>query len=229
MKVLSRVYRFLLLGLPVALYFSYHPVISLGKSETMNLELSVALIWLALFDICGVVLLLCRHLISGIIKSKTWRIILLLGFPIFVTLSVLWSGNILRGVLTAGVMWLIIMAGVIALTLAPVETDAKFRKKWTKVFLVGTLLVCAWCMLQCVMDLLNVPREQTLFCAGCTYRMFGFPHPNGFAIEPQFMGNLLLAPAIVTGWMLLKKQNILSRRFLIICFVVVVATLFLTF
>ena len=37
--------------------------------------------------------------------------------------------------------------------------------------------------------------------------MFGFPHPNGFAIEPQFMGNLLLAPAIIAAWLYLKRYN----------------------
>jgi O-antigen ligase len=36
--------------------------------------------------------------------------------------------------------------------------------------------------------------------------MFGFPHPNGFAIEPQFMGNLLLAPGLFSAWLLIKKQ-----------------------
>ena len=39
MKKLCRV---LFAGLPVALYFSYFPVISLGGDATMNFELSVA-------------------------------------------------------------------------------------------------------------------------------------------------------------------------------------------
>lgn len=77
-------------------------------------------------------------------------------------------------------------------------------------------------------------------CAGCTYRMFGFPHPNGFAIEPQFMGNLLLAPAIMAGYMLetkailtkdtLKGVRSSLRHLVSIALVFVLsATLFLTF
>lgn len=60
-------------------------------------------------------------------------------------------------------------------------------------------------------------------CAGCTYQMFGFPHPNGFAIEPQFMGNLLIAPLIISGYFVLK-----NKKYLIIFFVFAM-TLFLTF
>lgn len=65
--------------------------------------------------------------------------------------------------------------------------------------------------------------------------MFGFPHPNGFAIEPQFMGNLLLAPAIVSGVLiindkLVRGDKILERRWVrILLFFVFVASLFLTF
>jgi O-antigen ligase len=54
--------------------------------------------------------------------------------------------------------------------------------------------------------------------------MFGFPHPNGFAIEPQFMGNLLLAPAIVSAWFGLKK----NKQYFWLFFIFAV-TIFLTF
>jgi len=50
-----------------------------------------------------------------------------------------------------------------------------------------------------------------LICAGCTYTMFGFPRVNGFAAEPQFMGNLLLAPAIVAGWRMIRSWPRRSR------------------
>ena len=69
-------------------------------------------------------------------------------------------------------------------------------------------------------------------CLGCTYRSFGFPHPNGFAIEPQFMGNLLLAPAIVSAYFVVvgpfDPRHPLQRRMLFY-FLVITATLFLTF
>ena len=37
--------------------------------------------------------------------------------------------------------------------------------------------------------------------------MFGFPHPNGLAIEPQFMGNLLIAPIVVTAWKMNEEKR----------------------
>ena len=82
-------------------------------------------------------------------------------------------------------------------------------------------------------------------CAGCVSGMFGFPHPNGFAIEPQFMGNLLLAPAIILGAVLitacpsdtlraaLAKSSCSLGHIVIkttpVFFAIVVSAIFLTF
>ena len=41
----------MILALPVVMYFSYHPVITLGTSDKLNLEISLVLIWLVIFDI----------------------------------------------------------------------------------------------------------------------------------------------------------------------------------
>ena len=64
-------------------------------------------------------------------------------------------------------------------------------------------------------------------CLGCTSYSFGFPHPNGFAIEPQFMGNLLLAPAITSGWLILRSRP--QVKYYAVLFFIFSATLFLTF
>ncbi|MBO4276557.1 O-antigen ligase family protein [Candidatus Saccharibacteria bacterium] len=191
----------LLYLLPLVLFFSYHPVISLGGDGTMNFELSLPMIWLVVFDVFGVVMFLRKIMVRKCLKK--WRYLL---FPAFVTLSILWSANTLRGVLTCGVMWLIVFAVMIMVGLRA-ELNKDFSRKFLKWFFGSSLVICAWCLIQCILDVVGVPRENTLICLGCTYRSFGFPHPNGFAIEPQFMGNLLLAPAIVSGWLVLKKQN----------------------
>ena len=103
-------------------------------------------------------------------------------------------------------MWLVILAGYAMWGLKD-ELDARFREVWWKWFFGATLFVCGWCVVQCVLDLAGVGQEYSLMCDGCTYRMFGFPHPNGFAIEPQFMGNLLLAPLMVAAWLCISKHN----------------------
>ncbi|MBQ3452582.1 O-antigen ligase family protein [Candidatus Saccharibacteria bacterium] len=188
--------------MPVAFFFSYWPVIQLGGNETMNFELSLPLIWLVVFDVTGFVAL-CRErkLFEGLKNKWMWLL-----FPVWLTISVIWSLNATRGILTVGILWLICFA-VYAMWSFRNWFDAEFRVKWLKWFLVSALVACLWCMVQCVLDLVGIGQDVSLMCDGCTYRMFGFPHPNGFAIEPQFMGNLLLAPAIVeVGWLMLRLR-----------------------
>ncbi len=228
MQKIRKTYKFLLLLFPAVLYFSYFPVITLGHDETMNFELSMPLIWLVLFDIVALVLMgLQKKLVLFVQK---WIYLL---FPVFAGLSIIWSDNILRGVLTAGIMWALYVAVFATLALKDEILNSNFQQKMLKAFLGASLIVCAWCFVQCILDIVGVGRECSLLCRGCVSAMFGFPHPNGFAIEPQFMGNLLLAPVIVTGWMVLKHHtsNLKFERSktLILYFVIFTVTLFLTF
>ena len=218
MTKLAKVYRFLVYILPVMLFFSYWPVISFGASESMNFELSLPLIWLIVFDTVALVILARKKLLKGIFEKWAWLL-----FPIFLTLSVLWSMNFLRGILTVEILWLIYFAVYAFWNLKSLFSDFQFREKWWKVFFVTSLVACAWCFLQCILDIVGLGRDVSLMCAGCTYQMFGFPHPNGWAIEPQFMGNLLLAPVIVAAWFGLKNKKYF------VMFFVFTATLFLTF
>ena len=200
MKKLDKIYRMMVCVLPVVLFFSYYPVIRLSRGEAMDFELSLPLIFIVLFDLVGLVEMWRRKLLFGGFK-KWW---MWLTLPIYLTLTVLWSANSIRGLLTAGMMW-VIAFGIYALVRLKELWTEKPRILLEKMFWGGALVVCVWCVMQCVMDLAGVPRECSLMCAGCTYQSFGFPHPNGFAVEPQFMGNLLLAPIVVAGWLLLRS------------------------
>ncbi len=217
-KAVMGLTKILLYVMPACLYLSYWPVISLGQNETMNFELSVPLIWLVLFDGVVLVAMAKKRVLFEWLKGKRW---LWLLFPVWVTLSLIWSVNVTRGVLTVGIMWLLFFAGYGMWALRDVW-DEEFRWRWWKWFMGSTIVVCVWCFVQCILDLAGVSQDYSLMCDGCTYRMFGFPHPNGFAIEPQFMGNLLLAPAIAVIWKYIKG----GRYVLPIVFVM---TLFLTF
>lgn len=258
----------LVLIMPACLFLSYFPVISLGGNASMNYELSVALLWLVVFDVVGFVGLFWEKW-RPFDKKPLGRWAWLL-FPVWVSLTIIWSLNRTRGILTAGIMWLVIFAGLFMWNYRDLF-GGEFRRRWAKWFLGTSLVICGWCFLQCVLDLVGAPRENSLMCAGCTYQMFGFPHPNGFAIEPQFMGNLLLAPAVVAAWLYIEKQTkrkperehsrdshfrngsgglalvfqyqflargrckndngscFLCSRFLLVCFFIITATLFLTF
>lgn len=195
---LSVAFRALLYVMPLCLFFSYHPVIKLGESEAMYFELSVAEIWLVMYDVVAFVEMVRRKKLLVGLRQKWWWMWLL--FPVWLTLSVLWSLNVTRGVLTAGMMWLVVFAGY-GMWVLKDELDGGFWARWWRWFLGSSLLICGWCVVQCILDLVGVGQDYSLMCDGCTYRMFGFPHPNGFAIEPQFMGNLLLAPAIAAAWL----------------------------
>ena len=226
-------FKFFLYLLPGVLFFSYYPIISFGASESMNFELSLPLIWLLVFDVFSFGFLIKEKKLKNILKYWQWLL-----FPAFLTISVFWSPNFTRGVLTVGILWLLYFASFSVFIFRDLFKEEKFKRCFWKWFFSSAVLICVWCFVQCILDLAGVSREYSLMCAGCTYKSFGFPHPNGFAIEPQFMGNLLLAPAIMSAWFYItKKQNgkklKLERsrgdNFLPFCFFVFTATLFLTF
>ena len=220
MQKINKLYRGLIYILPAVLFFSCYPVIKLGASESMNFELSLPLIWLVVFDVVAFgIMIKKKMLFRDCRKMWVWML-----FPIFVTLSVLWSLNSLRGLLTVGILWFIYFAGYAFFSLRSILKEAGAKEVFWKMFFGSALVVCGWCFLQCILDLAGASRETSLMCAGCTYKMFGFPHPNGFVIEPQFMGNLLLAPAIVSAWFGLKK----NKQYFWLFFIFVV-TIFLTF
>lgn len=129
--------------------------------------------------------------------------LIFLLFPLYATLSVFWSANPLRTILTSGILWLLFFAIFATLRLSPLlEPPCKLKIWVIRAFFASTAVVCLFCFVQSLLDSCGLSRETTLLCAGCTYRSFGFPHPNGFAIEPQFMGNLLLAPTLLTLYLL---------------------------
>lgn len=222
MKKTTKIYRCFLYILPLVLCFSYFPLIKLGENETMYFELSLPLVWLVVFDAFSLILVLKKYrgqLFTKVFGSTLWWL-----FPFFATFSVIWSLNHLRGFLTVGVVWALFFAVLCFYELRE-NLDSKFWKVFWRWFFGAGIFACVWCFVQCFLDIFGVEQGNSLLCDGCVYRMFGFPHPNGFAIEPQFMGNLLLAPTLVSLYFYFQKRE---RKYLGLFFVFAV-TLFLTF
>ena len=189
MKKLNKFENLLLFLLPIVIFFSYYPLIKLGESDSMYFELSLPIIWLAIF---GTISLFRMPKIAkkyGLVKT-----LVACAFPTYASLAILWSENKIRGILTAGILWLIVFS---VINIVEMKLTKDFLKRFLKVYLVSAAVLCVICLLQCILDLSGVSREYTLLCEGCTYSVLGFPHPNGLAIEPQFMGNLLIAPALI--------------------------------
>lgn len=256
MKLLRKVFLILAYLMPAVLFFSYYPLISLGKNHTMNFELSLPLIWLVLFDIIAFIILIHLYLQKRSApprptsrthpqkraRRNAWgpdfkgisdkRFFLFSLFPFYATISAFWSLNPTRAILTAGVLWLTFFAVFALLFVFPLlKPSVRWRKYFLKSLFISTAVVCGFCWLQCLLDLAGLSRQATLLCAGCTFWTFGFPHPSGFAIEPQFMGNLLLAPTLLALYLLAFRRRYLSRKhlgMLILAATLFSATLFLT-
>ena len=201
---MKKLFRYLLYIMPLVLFFSYYPLIKLGENETMYFELSLPLVWLVVFDVVAFVLLFKtkrREVFHKILGGLSWWL-----FSLFVLISSFWSLNPVRGVLTSGLLWLLMLAVAEIHELREYLTP-EFWKVFLRWFFGAALFVCVWCVVQCILDINGVQQEVTLLCDGCTYKMFGFPHPNGFAIEPQFMGNLLLAPIFCAAAIFCKSSS----------------------
>lgn len=221
---ISNIFTALFLLFPLVLFFSYYPIISFGSTGSMNLELSLPLIWLVLFDLFAIILYFQNY---HHFPKLTLKFALFIAFPTYLTISIFWSPNFLRGVLTAGIVWLIFAA--IYLSYKLLHYLQPLKNKLIKSIFISTFIISAWCWLQSILDLVGLDRSQTLLCRGCVSSTFGFPHPNGFAIEPQFMGNLLLAPTLLAIFLLLNGSKDFSKKFLCISVVIFTTTLFFTF
>ncbi len=218
--------KYFIYALPVALYFSYYPLIKIGENSAMNFELSLTVIWLFLFSIISIPKVI--FFIKENYRKKRILIIISALFPLYSSITILWSSNLVRSILTAGMSWCVWLS-ILSIIIFLKENDKQLIKNnFFKSFFVSTIVVCAFCWLQSILDVLGISRENTLLCLGCTSYVFGFPHPNGFAIEPQFMGNLLLAPSFLSLYLFYKEKNTKQKRFFIISSLFVVATLFLT-
>lgn len=210
---------------PPIFFLSYFPLISLGSTDSMNLELSLPEIWLILFFLFSLPQIpdLFRFY-----KLKNLCIVALI--PTYFILSAIWSGNRLRTILTSGLAFLVIFAMLSLIYRLKNDARNRLRHHLIKSLLYASAVVSAFCWVQCIADVAGFDRHITLLCSGCTSIMFGFPHPSGFAIEPQFMGNLLIAPTLLCFYLISTSVfTSRKRKLLLFLFTLFLATtLFLT-
>ena len=192
-----------LLRSPLLLWLSYRPIIRLGHNASMNLELSLALIYVAVLGVIslGVIWRERRHL------KGDWLVYLVTAFTLYSAVSVIWSSNRLRGVLVAGVTALLAVA-VIALKLRQAEVKC-LLPSLRRLLMVGATVVAILAIGQLVGGIWwsTCHGQPNLWlCLGCTAAQFGFVRPNGLAIEPQFLGNLMLLPSLLILWRYLNQR-----------------------
>ena len=230
---LSKIQQIMLLCLPFCLFFSYHPIISIFSTSTTNFELSIPLLWLLVFAILSLPknFRLYINSLRVVIKAKShtnraprpsshhktdklyphFLRLFTLIYPFFVTINSIGSPNFLRAILISGVIWCICLS-LLTILQNISQYKNQIGKSFNKNLLIASTLASAFCWLQSILDIAGVPRETTFLCKGCTSTVFGFPHPNGFAIEPQFMANLLLAPIFLSLFYLLERPKKHSNK-----------------
>lgn len=230
---LSKIQQIMLLCLPFCLFFSYHPVIPIFSTSTTNFELSIPLLWLLIFAILSLPENFHLYIYSLKIVIKTKSLVnkaprppsrhqtdklyphflrlFSLIYPFFVTVNSIGSPNFLRAILTSGVIWCICLS-LLTILQNISQYKTQIGKSFNKNLLIASTLASAFCWLQSILDIAGAPREATFLCKGCTSTVFGFPHPNGFAIESQFMANLLLAPIFLSLFYLLERPKNHSNK-----------------
>lgn len=230
---LSKIQKVMLLCLPFCLFFSYHPVIPIFSTSTTNFELSIPLLWLLIFAILSLPENFRLYIYSLRIVIKTKSLVnktsrpssrhktdklyphflrlFTLIYPFFVTVNSIGSPNFLRAILTSGVIWCICLS-LLTILQNISQYKTQIGKSFNKNLLIAGILASVFCWLQSILDIAGIPREATLLCKGCISTVFGFPHPNGFAIESQFMANLLLAPIFLSLFYLLERPKNHSNK-----------------
>ena len=230
---LSKIQKVMLLCLPFCLFFSYHPVIPIFSTSTTNFELSIPLLWLLIFAILSLPENFRLYIYSLRIVIKTKSLVnktsrpssrhktdklyphflrlFSLAYPFFVTVNSIGSPNFLRAILTSGVIWCICLS-LLTILQNISQYKTQIGKSVNKNLLIAGTLASAFCWFQSILDIAGAPREFTFLCKGCISTVFGFPHPNGFAIESQFMANLLLAPIFLSLFYLLEGPKNHSNK-----------------
>ncbi len=200
LKKLTWFERLLLLA-PVMLWFSWQPRIQFGSDGTMYYRLSLALIYVVILAVVA---------LSAVWRSwrdlaKSRYVWLITAFVVWSGLTVIWSANRRRGTLTFGVMgalYLIFLA-----IWAQRERIKRLLPILIKVLLCTTTFMCVLALAQVIIGALIPGGQQVGLCLGCVAGQFGFVRPNDFAIEPQFLGSLLLAPLLIVLYRLTVRRN----------------------
>ncbi len=188
--------------LPAILFLSNFPLLQFGENSSMHFKLNLPLLWLGLFSLLSIK--------TAVSYFKAHLKTPLLGFPIVLMISCLTSINPIRALFTFLVVSCLVIS-IIALSEFFRQISApkkpQFLNQLKRIFLTSSAIISLFCVLQLLTDALGLSNAITRICSSCTAQIFGFPHANGLAIEPQFMGSLLIAPLFFALNSLLENKN----------------------
>jgi hypothetical protein len=185
----------------VSLPFSYQPIISLGAQDGVNLEINLIYITALLFVSVSISRL--WHQRQTIFKKK--YNIAICAFVLWALLSILWSSNTMRGVLTGGVLALFLFVFL------SIQSQATLLLRHMRLVLYTvislTIFVFIFCLFQLFADALGLSDRFTLLPIAYQSQLFGFARISGFSAEPEFLGNLLLAPLALFAYKAINSRH----------------------
>jgi len=206
---------------PIMIWFSYLPRISLAEDGTMNYELSLTLIYVVILAIVGLPRVWRRR--SELRQLGLVR--LASAFVGWSGLCVIWSDNRTRGLLTFAVY--VVLYLVFLALVAECRLLCQLLPKLVRVAIRTTTSACLLAIVQIILGTFVVTNRHALgLCAGCVAGQFGFIRPNLLAIEPQFLGSLLLAPLLYITYLTLRGKHDYAKQPLLL--VLMLTTLWLT-
>ena len=213
----------LVLCLPAVLFLSNFPLLQFGENASMHFKLNLPLLWLGLFSLLSVK--------TAVSYFKAHLKTPLLGFPIVLMISCFTSINPIRALFTFLVVSCLVIS-IVALSeffhQMPAPKKPQFLNQLKRIFLTSSAIISLFCVLQLLTDALGLSNAITRICSNCTTQIFGFPHANGLAIEPQFMGSLLIAPLFFALNSLLENKNKKSQIKLTLVVILIFMALLLT-
>lgn len=212
-------YDYILLFAPTAIWFSYWPQISLGSDATTNFKITVAMVYCVVLAVASLSRIV-KNFREIFVKNHV-TIWLVSAFVFYNFLSIIWSENRLRTLLTAGVIFALYL--IFLGFFATKDFAKKYVKPLAKIYIFSAVIMSIFAVAQFIYG--TFLAHGFLLCAGCVAGQFGFVRPNVFAIEPQFFGNLLLVPLLIIFREILTQKNRISRDVL---FGFLLLTLFLT-
>lgn len=184
------------------IWFLFVPGLSLGMAAGANLELNLIQAWLLVLVIMFVIWA-CVDL-AGRGWRSFWRNVwakicgdrFLWVFAAFVAwnwLSLIWTANLTRGFLAAGIISLVFgLALIIKITVLDRDEWRLVMQRFWTAFLVGGAISCLFGLWQVFGEALGVSSTWTLLPTNYQSGVFGFARPLAFMQEPQFLANLLM-------------------------------------
>lgn len=199
---------------PIVVWFSYYPNFHIGRAEGLNLEFSMPLIYVVILATFGL-----KDIWRNRFSLAKNRAVWLSGsFVVWNFLSLLWAVNPVRGFLNSGV-WLVLWFCFLAIL--SMRNIKKILPLLLDIFIISAVVVGLLAIIQVAYG----AWFDWGLCAGCLARGFGFVRPSVFAIEPQFLGSLLLAPIVILFRDVLGGSSSWKKR---VALVIILMVLYLT-